>query len=217
MRIMDVDTSLHFLEEAVSDERSFHGRKQRRTTWERVMDTTARPSNRIRILVVEDEAVTRHALCQVLHRSGYFCAGASDGTQAIDMVKYFKPQAIIMDLKLPRLDGFETTRRLKADDVTQSIPILALTGSADPDVQNKALQAGVDIFLMKPINLDELLLHLRRRVPDQEPPSDLGGPMPSWIGERHTSLDSQLAGVPTESQTEGSRSQQILPLENGKL
>lgn len=119
------------------------------------------PTNRVRVLVVEDEALSRHALCQVLHRSGFFSAGASDGSQALQMVKLFKPQAIIMDLRMPVLDGFETTRRLKSDQDTAAIPVLALTGSSDPGDRTHALDAGVDRFLTKPINLDELLLYLR--------------------------------------------------------
>jgi CheY-like chemotaxis protein len=128
-------------------------------------EKVARPSDRIRVLVVEDEALSRHALCQVLHRSGFFSAGAADGAQALDMVKFFKPQAIIMDLRMPVLDGFETTRRLKADAQTAAIPVLALTGSTDPEDRKQALAAGVDTFLNKPINLDQLMLYLRQQEP----------------------------------------------------
>jgi len=126
------------------------------------MQRVSRPSSHVRVLVVEDEALSRHALCQVLHRSGFFSAGASDGTQALEMVKFFKPRAIIMDLRMPNLDGIETTRRLKSDESTASIPVLALTGSTDPEDRRQALAAGVDTFLNKPINLDQLMLYLRQ-------------------------------------------------------
>jgi CheY-like chemotaxis protein len=125
--------------------------------------SASRLSNRIRVLVVEDEALSRHALCQVLHRSGFFSAGAANGSQALDMVKFFRPQAIIMDLRMPVLDGFETTRRLKSDANTANIPVLALTGSTDPEDRRAALDAGVDTFLNKPINLDQLMLYLRQQ------------------------------------------------------
>jgi two-component system cell cycle response regulator DivK len=130
------------------------------------MTKVSRPSSRIRVLVVEDEALSRHALCQVLHRCGFFSAGAADGTQALEMVKFFRPQAIIMDLRMPNLDGFEATRRLKADRATAIIPVLALTGSSDPDDRQHAIEAGVDIFLNKPINLDQLMLYLRQHNPE---------------------------------------------------
>lgn len=136
------------------------------------MHDVSRPSQRIRVLVVEDEAISRHALCQVLHRSGYFSAGAANGAQALEMVKFFKPQAIIMDLRMPVLDGFETTRRLKADQATAEIPVLALTGSSDLSIRHQAEQSGVNGFFTKPINLDQLLLYLREhsRCDDAELP-----------------------------------------------
>src|SRR5437773_11895812 len=122
------------------------------------MQDVSRPSDRIRILVVEDEAISRHALCQVLHRSGYFSAGAANGAQALEMVKFFKPQAIIMDLRMPVLDGFETTRRLKADTMTATIPVLAITGNTDVTARQQAEQSGVNGFFTMQINLDQLLL-----------------------------------------------------------
>lgn len=132
------------------------------------MQDVCRPSQQIRILVVEDEALSRHALCQVLHRSGYFSAGAANGAQALEMVKFFKPQAIIMDLRMPVLDGFETTRRLKADTLTATIPVLAITGSTDQTIRDQAEQSGVNGFFTKPINLDQLLLYLRQRSLGEE-------------------------------------------------
>src|SRR5205823_2461473 len=143
--------------------------KSQITSRDHLMHDLSRPSHRIRVLVVEDEAISRHALCQVLHRSGYFSAGAANGAQALEMVKFFKPQAIIMDLRMPVLDGFETTRRLKSDTVTCTIPVLALTGSSDLTMREQAEQSGVDGFFTKPINLDELLLYLRQHsAPEDE-------------------------------------------------
>jgi CheY-like chemotaxis protein len=123
-------------------------------------------SERIRVLVVDDEATSRRTLCQLLQMSGFFCAVAANGAQALEMVHSFHPQAIIMDLMMPILDGFETTRRLKEQGETRSIPVLALTASTTPRDQQEAQRAGVDAFLTKPINLDHLLLHLRQHLPD---------------------------------------------------
>jgi CheY-like chemotaxis protein len=139
------------------------------------MKQATRPSSRIRVLVVEDEALSRHALCQVLHRCGFFSAGAADGSQALDMVKFFHPQVIIMDLRMPKLDGFEATRRLKADQTTANIPVLALTGSTDPEDRRQALDAGVDTFLNKPINLDQLMLYLRQHQAEDIAPTAENG------------------------------------------
>jgi two-component system, cell cycle response regulator DivK len=139
------------------------------------MKQATRPSSRIRVLVVEDEALSRHALCQVLHRCGFFSAGAADGSQALDMVKFFHPQVIIMDLRMPKLDGFEATRRLKADEATAGIPVLALTGSTDPEDRRQAIDAGVDTFLNKPINLDQLMLYLRQHEVNDAAPTGGNG------------------------------------------
>jgi CheY-like chemotaxis protein len=128
------------------------------------MNNTLPSGDRIRILVVEDEVIDRHVLCQLLEVSGYFSAGAANGEQALEMVRTFRPQAVLMDLRMPVLNGFDATRQLKADDATRAIPVLALTGSADPEDRRRALQAGVDAFLTKPINLDQLLLYLRRHM-----------------------------------------------------
>jgi CheY-like chemotaxis protein len=126
---------------------------------------SAPPNGRIRILVVDDEAMARRSLCQLLQMSGYFCAVAADGAQALELVQAFQPHAIILDLMMPVMDGYETARRLKDDAKTRAIPILALTASSTPEDRRQALRAGVDDFLTKPINLDELLLHLRHRLP----------------------------------------------------
>src|SRR5205085_3764891 len=135
------------------------------------MHEVSRPSQRIRVLIVEDEAVSRHALCQVLHRSGYFSAGAADGAQALEMVHFFKPQAIIMDLRMPVLDGFETTRRLKADPHTARIPVLALTGSSELTDRRQAVEAGQDDFFTKPLNLDQPQTYLPRHQLDPGHPA----------------------------------------------
>src|SRR5205085_10939336 len=124
-----------------------------------IMATDRKEDSRFRVLVVDDEPVARRTLCQLLQMSGYFCALASNGAQALELVHSFKPQAIIMDLMMPVLDGFETTRRLKEYQGTRSIPVLALTASNTTQDKQQAARAGVDEFLTKPINLDHLLLH----------------------------------------------------------
>lgn len=142
---------------------------------------------RIRVLVVEDMAVSRLLLCQLLQRSGFFCTGAANGGQALEMVHSFRPQAILMDLRMPGIDGFETTRRLKSYESTASIPVLALTGSSEQEDRDSALSAGVDEFLTKPINLDQLLLALRRHHVDFASPND-EHPLEESEHESHATL-----------------------------
>jgi CheY-like chemotaxis protein len=125
--------------------------------------TRTLPANPLpRVLVVEDEEATRRCLCHLLEGFGYACAGASNGLQALELARTFRPQVIIMDLMMPVLDGYEATRRLKADAATRTIPVLALTASATPTDRKQANQAGIDEFLTKPTDLDQLLGQLQR-------------------------------------------------------
>jgi CheY-like chemotaxis protein len=117
-----------------------------------------------RVLIVEDEPDSRICLCQLLRTLGYNCVGAANGAEALDLARTFRPQAIIMDLMMPVLDGWEATRRLKADRTTRGIPVLALTSSVSPDDRREARRAGFDDFLTKPADFDQLLLHLRQHL-----------------------------------------------------
>jgi CheY-like chemotaxis protein len=121
--------------------------------------------NPVKILVVDDDAGTRRCLCRLLETFGYACADATDGAEALGQTRKFMPQAIIMDLNMPRLDGFEAIRRLRSDPATQSIPVLALTANASFEDQRQASVLGVNAFLTKPTNLSELLAHLRKFAP----------------------------------------------------
>lgn len=115
-------------------------------------------------MIVEDDPNSRWVLCALMRRLGYDCQAAVDGLEALRIVSSFKPQAIVMDLMMPVLDGLETTRRLKADAATRGIPILALTGNATPIGERVARLAGCDDFLTKPVILDDLLKRLHDKV-----------------------------------------------------
>ncbi len=101
--------------------------------------------------------------------SGYEVAEAADGEEAIEVARRRVPDAIVMDLSLPLMDGWEATRRLKADERTRHIPIIAVTGHALAGHSRGALDAGCDAFLAKPC-LPEVLVKkveelLEARVP----------------------------------------------------
>jgi CheY-like chemotaxis protein len=115
-----------------------------------------------RILVVEDDPNCRWVLCALLQRMGYHCQVACNGREALERVKSFAPQAIVMDLVMPEIDGLEATRRLKADARTRGIPIVALTGHATSQYESAARRAGVADFLPKPVLFQDLLERLQR-------------------------------------------------------
>ncbi len=109
-----------------------------------------------RILVVEDNPDNRTLISDLLHALGYEVIEAIDGIQGIEMAVKEKPSLILMDLSLPRKDGWEATREIKADETIKHIPIIALTAHAMLGDRERALEAGCDDYVSKPINLSEL-------------------------------------------------------------
>jgi two-component system, cell cycle response regulator DivK len=109
------------------------------------------------IMVVEDNEFSRDALARRLERRGYRVVLAVDGERAIEIGRTELPDIVLMDLGLPRIDGWEATRRLKADPVTRHIPIIVLSAHAMTNDRDKALQAGGDDFDTKPVRFQPLL------------------------------------------------------------
>jgi CheY-like chemotaxis protein len=108
-----------------------------------------------RILVVEDVEFNRELVVQLLEDT-YEIVTAADGAEGIRLAQRERPDLILMDLSLPVIDGWEATRRLKADPALRSIPIIALSAHAMRGDEERALQVGCDDYLSKP--LDENLL-----------------------------------------------------------
>lgn len=108
-----------------------------------------------KILIVEDNEVNLDLMIQLLE-DDYSLISASDGLQAIEIVARERPDLILMDMSLPILDGWEATRRIKADPNTQYIPIIGLSAHAMSGDKEKALEAGCNSYLTKPINFDLL-------------------------------------------------------------
>jgi CheY-like chemotaxis protein len=110
-----------------------------------------------KVLLVEDNEMNRDMLSRRLSRKGYDVVLACDGQEAIEKAQSEAPAMILMDLSLPVLDGWEATRRLKADPKTQEIPVIALTAHAIDTDREKALACGCDDFDTKPIDMARLL------------------------------------------------------------
>jgi two-component system, cell cycle response regulator DivK len=114
------------------------------------------------VLVVEDYQDAREMYTEYLRYSGYDVAEASNGYEAIDRVVALLPDIILMDLALPRMDGWEATRRLKAEPRTAHIPVVALTGHALAGHAEGAMQAGCEAFVTKPCLPDALVAEITR-------------------------------------------------------
>ncbi len=119
----------------------------------------------MRILYVEDNDDNVYMLKNRLTRAGFTVLIATDGTQGVAMATSEQPDLILMDLTLPDIDGWEATRRLKADPTTKDIPVVALTANAMEGDREKALAAGCDDFDTKPIELPRLIGKIRALAP----------------------------------------------------
>jgi CheY-like chemotaxis protein len=116
------------------------------------------------ILVVDDYQDAREMYAEYLQFSGFRVAEARNGSEAVEQAFALGPNLILMDLSLPGMDGWEATRRLKADDRTRHIPIVALTGHALAGASDGAKKAGCDSFVTKPCLPDDLVVEVRRML-----------------------------------------------------
>ncbi|HEX7716215.1 MAG TPA: response regulator transcription factor [Marmoricola sp.] len=126
------------------------------------------------VLVVEDDRAVRESLRRSLEFNGYTVSLAEDGAAALAGISATNPDAIVMDVMMPRLDGIETTRALRS--VGNQVPILVLTARDAVGDRVEGLDAGADDYLTKPFALDELLARLRallrRAAPESEAEAD---------------------------------------------
>ncbi len=109
------------------------------------------------ILVVDDNKITTKLLRRYLEANGYEAKEAYDGVDCLEKVEERKPDAIVLDVMMPRMDGYETARRLKEQEHTKDIPVVIVTALNDVQNQLKAIESGADDFLSKPIE-EKLLI-----------------------------------------------------------
>ena len=116
------------------------------------------------VLLVEDNPHNRKIFSGMLTHSGFAVVEAEDGTQALAAVKDTLPDVILMDLSIPGIDGWEVTRRLKADARTKVVPIIALTAHAMRGDEERAREAGCDHYLAKPISPKKVVEEVRKML-----------------------------------------------------
>lgn len=115
-----------------------------------------------RILVVDDEKHIVRLVQLNLERAGYEVITAYDGLEALEKVRSERPDMIVLDVMMPRMDGFETLQRLRANPETSEIPVIMLTAKSQEQDIFKGWQSGADCYLTKPFNPMELLTFVRR-------------------------------------------------------
>jgi CheY-like chemotaxis protein len=119
------------------------------------------------VLLVEDNEMNRDMLSRRLQRAGYAVLCAPDGFAGIALAESEQPDIVLMDIGLPGIDGWETTRRLKAQEGTASIPVVALTAHALSSDREKSLEIGCADFDTKPVDLPRLLSKIERTLKDR--------------------------------------------------
>lgn len=131
------------------------------------------------ILLVEDHPDNRDLLVRRLTRHGFTVRTAENGEQAIDEVAACLPDLVLMDLDLPVIDGWEATRRIKANPQSEALPVLALTAHVMPGDREKAVDAGCDDYDTKPIDFKRLLGKIERLLTGDGRSGETRGPDPS--------------------------------------
>jgi len=116
------------------------------------------------ILLVEDNEMNRDMLRRRLKRAGFDVSEATDGLAALQMAG-MKPDLVLLDMSIPEVDGWEVTRRLKANPVTRAIPVIALTAHVMAGDRERALAAGCDEYETKPVDFRALHKKIRRLLP----------------------------------------------------
>jgi CheY-like chemotaxis protein len=125
------------------------------------------------VLLVDDYPDAREMYAEYLEFSGFEVVEAGNGLEALALALDKTPDVILMDLSLPVMDGWEATRRLKADDRTKHIPVLAVTGHALTGISEEAKRAGCDGFITKPCLPEDLTIEIRK-VLDRGASGDAG-------------------------------------------
>ena len=118
-----------------------------------------------KILVVEDQEDNRQILRDLLTSVGYEMSEAENGQEALAAVAKQRPDLILMDIQLPIMDGYEATRRIKADPKTRAIPIIVVTSYALSGDEGKARDAGCDAYVTKPYSPRQLLAKIKEFLP----------------------------------------------------
>jgi two-component system cell cycle response regulator DivK len=120
------------------------------------------------ILVIDDDEQNRKLFRLVLTRAGYTVIEAPTGAQGIELAKIRRPHLILMDVRLPDINGLDATAQLKADAVANQIPVVAVTAYAMKEDEERAMRAGCAGYITKPVDLNILRLEVRRHLGDPE-------------------------------------------------
>lgn len=115
-----------------------------------------------RVLVVDDHKTNRDLLSQVLKQAGFAVMEAGDGSEGVEQFRRWSPDIVLMDIKMPGMDGYEAMQRIRSSDLGGTTPVIAITASVMMDERQKAIDSGFDGFIMKPVPMEDLFEEIRR-------------------------------------------------------
>jgi two-component system cell cycle response regulator DivK len=117
------------------------------------------------VLLIEDNEQNRYLVTFLLEKSGYTVVAAADGPSGIEAARAFVPTVILLDIQLPRMDGYAVARALRLNESLRDTPIVAVTSYAMPGDREKALEAGCTGYIEKPINVETFVAEMERALP----------------------------------------------------
>lgn len=117
-----------------------------------------------KILIIDDEEDLRELLSVRLSNEGFDCRTAFDGEDGVEKAKAEKPDLVVLDLLMPRIDGYEVARRLKSDPATKDTPIIVLTAAATPGLKQNIFHSGVADCVIKPFEPSELIEKIKKAL-----------------------------------------------------
>jgi CheY-like chemotaxis protein len=144
------------------------------------------------VLIVDDEPDNLEVVAETLEFHGVTVKTAANGLDALTVLNGFNPNLILLDLSMPKMNGWETRTRLKGDSHTAPIPVIALTAHAMAGDADRAISAGFDGYMIKPINILTLLDDIRAAVANQ--------PVPSQAASSQTNSSEPVSSQPVPSQ-----------------
>jgi len=119
---------------------------------------------KIRVLVVDDEEDTLNLLRMILDISGYEPIITLNSIEAIEMAEKTKPHVVLLDIMMPKLDGFTLCKMMRANQATQSLPIMFVTAYPALDIEERRVEAGADLVIFKPIDMDILIDQIEKAI-----------------------------------------------------
>ena len=119
-----------------------------------------------RILIVDDNQDTIHILTAILNQGGYATFEARDGAEALQKIQQEVPALILLDIMMPKLDGFGVMEAMRANPKMRRIPVLIISAKVDPSSKARSVELGARDYIVKPINPDEILLKIKEYLPE---------------------------------------------------